>query len=108
MVGHCRKNDNDETVEMYSAVDGWFKSESFLSGLESGSTEVSVVCAGCQTGWQSFSKSLSQCSVIREVIAPHRDVPGAVASQFIQNYFTEKLVAGRTGKIASKKQCYEQ
>lgn len=102
MVGHGRKND-DETVEMYSAVDGWFKSERFLTALESGATEVSVVCAGCQTGRQSFSKPLSLCSVVREVIAPHRDVPSAVASQFIQNYFTEKLVAGRTGKVAFKK-----
>ena len=61
-------------------------------------TEVSVLSVACQTGFRQFSQPLSKCHCIREVIAPHSSVPGAVASQFLQTYFAERMLEGRTEK----------
>lgn len=64
--------------------------------LSNGGTEVSVLSAACSLGYRAFSQPLSDCACTREVITPLSRVPAAVASQFLQTYFAERLLEGRT------------
>ena len=57
----------------------------------------------CQTGRRAFAVPFSQTSKCETLAAPFHSVHGAIASQFLQNYFGHHFLDGRSIKVAYNK-----
>jgi hypothetical protein len=57
----------------------------------------------CETGRHSFAAPFSVASHCETFIAPFHSVHGAIASQFVQNYFGHHFLDGKSVKVAFNK-----
>lgn len=91
--------------EAFHLVDGTVSGHDLATALHEAAQDASpkaFISLGCETGRAPFAKEFSQSDCCRWFLGAFQDIHGAVAAQYVETYFSSRLLIGSTHGVARR------